>query len=437
MKAYKTIAAFVFLFVLSIGSLNAYTFTSDETNAQDSLKTISLGFDIETEEINALSVRLKAVGSIVQNVEIVDAENYLILPECDNGEIFESDRICFSIGSTSSLENDMIFAVIDLKIVDVTGASLVKLDGNSYSDGEVEYQDIGEFTLVEASSEVVPAEEGTVAVLDENLDYGTQVYAVASILILLVFVFSLVFIVNDNYSFGLKLTVSFAALVLMVFALYGAYSTYSKENDVSVADFGSTCYDYVYKVCGVDGKTYRNDCIATGLGVDVQCYGACPCSSDGAICGNGVCEAGEDIFRKSDSYSSLGSGCLEDCIVCGDGICDIGEADSVTCDTGTSRSDVDKRFCPEVKGTCPTDCTATKPQETAVCGAMDTNNDGKLTIVDFAAFVKVYQKKCEGVALSTSAKTSCGNQDSNNDGTINIIDFSSFKKRYGLASCSL
>ena len=76
MKAYKTIAAFVFLFVLSIGSLNAYTFTSDETNAQDSLKTISLGFDIETEEINALSVRLKAVGSIVQNVEIVDAENY-------------------------------------------------------------------------------------------------------------------------------------------------------------------------------------------------------------------------------------------------------------------------------------------------------------------------------------------------------------------------
>ncbi|MBN1331785.1 hypothetical protein JW978_02765 [Candidatus Dojkabacteria bacterium] len=279
----------------------------------------------------------------------------------------------------------------------------------------------------------------------DELDYGTQVYIAASVLILLVFISSMIVVFDDQYSANLKLGASFVGLLLLVFALYGAYSTYSKTTDVSVAELGATCYDVIDKVCGTDGRTYRNDCLAEAAGVEVACKGECPCSEGssasfyGTSCGNGVCESGEDVFRTIDKYSGLTAGCPQDCIVCGDGICDIGEADVDTCDTGTSRESTDlKRHCEAKEGTCPADCKAIA-QETAVCGVMDKNGDGKLTIVDFAAFVKVYQKKCVSAAasLDTSAKTGCGNQDTNSDGVINLIDFSSFVKRYNKASCAL
>ncbi|MBN1331790.1 hypothetical protein JW978_02790 [Candidatus Dojkabacteria bacterium] len=64
-----------------------------------------------------------------------------------------------------------------------------------------------------------------------------------------------------------------------------------------------------------------------------------------------------------------------------------------------------------------------------VCGEIDTNKDSKLSLVDFAAFVKIYGKTCSD-SSSDYVKTACGASDLNGDGKISIIDFSSFVKGY-------
>lgn len=68
-------------------------------------------------------------------------------------------------------------------------------------------------------------------------------------------------------------------------------------------------------------------------------------------------------------------------------------------------------------------CTAQLPS----CGNMDSNGDGKLTVIDFASFALMYNKSCSNAGFSPN---SCGSRDSNGDGKIDIIDFASFSNRY-------
>ncbi|MBD3280913.1 hypothetical protein GF389_05330 [Candidatus Dojkabacteria bacterium] len=447
-KLYKSIL-FSLIFISGFGVVNAFDIQLNKNQTQENFSTVELSFKSPEKEVNSVEVHMAAEGMIIQNIQIAEDDQYLLIPTCSNQKIFASDEVCFSLGGEQSFEDGDLFATIDLEIVDSTIARLVKLENNAYSDGYQIYPDEGFFNVEVGDAspmrkETETQKENTLLIIENSgIDYETQVYAVASLLIGLVFVFCLISIGNGSYSFSAKLFISFAGLLLLFFALYGVYSTYSESEDVSVADdLSEGCYDLIDKVCGDDGVTYKNECEAQARGVAVQCSGNCPCDvsvSANAVCGNGVCDAGEDSFRKTNRYVSLYEGCPEDCVVCGDGICDPGEADVDTCDTGTSRWSKDERkYCEAVEGTCPDDCK-TEPRGSAVCGPMDKNSDGKLNIVDFASFVKVYLKRCEiNQELSASAKKEvCGFQDVNSDGVVNLVDFSSFVKRYGKDSCDL
>ena len=67
------------------------------------------------------------------------------------------------------------------------------------------------------------------------------------------------------------------------------------------------------------------------------------------------------------------------------------------------------------------------------CGPMDSNGDGKLDLVDLAAFGKAYGKTCNDTGANYGL---CSGKDSNGDGVINIVDFANFGKRYNKPSCS-
>lgn len=87
------------------------------------------------------------------------------------------------------------------------------------------------------------------------------------------------------------------------------------------------------------------------------------------------------------------------------------------------------------------DVTATKTTnppviggDTAPCGNMDQDSDGKLTVLDFAAFAKQFNTKCINTGF---AFNSCKSKDKNSDGIIDVVDFASFGLRYNKASCAI
>lgn len=59
--------------------------------------------------------------------------------------------------------------------------------------------------------------------------------------------------------------------------------------------------------------------------------------------------------------------------------------------------------------------------KTVICGAADSNSDGKIDIVDIASFLQIYNKKCTD---NSSTFGSCGGKDADKNGLINIIDLS-------------
>jgi hypothetical protein len=66
------------------------------------------------------------------------------------------------------------------------------------------------------------------------------------------------------------------------------------------------------------------------------------------------------------------------------------------------------------------------------CGAMDADNNGKLTSLDFTAFLQVYGKTC----IDSAPKSGCKGKDSNEDGKVDVVDLASFAGRYNKASCT-
>lgn len=97
----------------------------------------------------------------------------------------------------------------------------------------------------------------------------------------------------------------------------------------------------------------------------------------------------------------------------------------VACPSGYSES---SNCAQTAGGSCPTE------QVLLGCGAMDSNDDEKLTVIDFASFAQVYNKSCTNVG---QIYNNCGSRDVNSDSKIDIVDFASFASRYGKDSCVL
>jgi hypothetical protein len=156
------------------------------------------------------------------------------------------------------------------------------------------------------------------------------------------------------------------------------------------------------KVCVKDGESLKleNNCSKCGCPVGKECVNNGTCETTTKKCSDntvyGKCSTTKPKFCNS-------KGVLQN--KCGTCECPSGQ----TC---------------EDDGTC-------KKTTGVVCGPMDTNGDGKLTLIDLANFVKVYRKTCK----DTAPTTGCKGKDTNGDKKITLPDLSNFVKKYGKKSC--
>lgn len=81
-------------------------------------------------------------------------------------------------------------------------------------------------------------------------------------------------------------------------------------------------------------------------------------------------------------------------------------------------------------GNCPVEDT----EVLNPCGNMDSNGDGKLTVIDLASFAQVFNTSCSNVG---AVLNSCGSRDVKSDGMIDITDFAAFGKYYEKDSCAI
>ncbi len=87
----------------------------------------------------------------------------------------------------------------------------------------------------------------------------------------------------------------------------------------------------------------------------------------------------------------------------------------------------------------PTSTPKTTPpgskQLPVVCGGNDHNLDGKVDVIDFGQFVKVFGKKCSDTG-SGSNINKCGAKDFDSNQLINIVDFFNFTRQMGSNNCN-
>lgn len=192
--------------------------------------------------------------------------------------------------------------------------------------------------------------------------------------------------------------------------------------------------------CSVSPEGWLITCAADGTpgntGAGKKCSGTCVkqpagtpdyCSEDAAPSG-GVEPTSNPINNPTQAVNTTDGGIAcgnfgctkdEDC----EGFKDNKTEGSTSCDEVVG-NDPSKQKCVKIckygfenNNVCS--CSQTPPPTETDCGPMDANDDKIINYIDMYAFIKVYNKSCNGEPLSS---WSCGGQDSNNDKFIDYKD---------------
>ncbi len=157
----------------------------------------------------------------------------------------------------------------------------------------------------------------------------------------------------------------------------------------------------------------------------------------GSYCGDGITQSGNG--ETCDAASGNGDICAAaygaTCNYCNNS-CTTVTVQGIACGDGTlSRNQGEQ--CDDNNVNNGDGCDSTCKYEIAnattqaYCGYIDKNEDGKLTLIDFVAFVSSYGKTC----VDPNPSDGCRGKDVNSDGRITLADFLSFVLRYGSNSC--
>jgi hypothetical protein len=101
--------------------------------------------------------------------------------------------------------------------------------------------------------------------------------------------------------------------------------------------------------------------------------------------------------------------------------------------TTTTEPTVSPTASPTVVQTDPAP-TATPGVNEVLCGAVDSNGDLQLNLIDFVNFASKYGRRCYSY---TSNDNACGNVDTDKNAIINIGDLANFAQRYRRPTCAL
>lgn len=92
---------------------------------------------------NGVKVSLITTGVRITDFEVFNIKDFVTVnPDCTNGEFFTDNRICLTLVKDNPIVDDESLGFLTFKVLDNENFSIVKAEGNAYSDGETLREDL-------------------------------------------------------------------------------------------------------------------------------------------------------------------------------------------------------------------------------------------------------------------------------------------------------